>query len=417
MKIIATIIAFALALVTAFPTSLCGDDIQLKDTVELKSGSQLTGRILTNQKENGRDYLIFETSSGGKLKLDVRKLVKRINKIVPEYNELLDTMDPKSPDHHWQMYEWCKNYEKGNSRFKREMEFHLLRILELDPTDNQAMKRLGVERYDGQLMKREHKYSGHGYVRVTGGWIPELHLQIMEANSSAKAQMSHKRNEMKLWKRQLGKASIPVLQKALDNIANPSLVGEIYEMAMQETDPEMRGVYINSLGTVASSPAQNALIYFSIADEDPVNRDLATSLLLQPHYNRSTSAAVTAGFLKSNNNYHVNRAALLLRELDQLHVVNQLADAIVTTHEIATGNDPNRTTAGQQSGGNSSGGTFRMGSGGPAVVERVFENKEVLNALRAITKQSFGPDPYTWKAWYTNQHTIERIDLRSDYDR
>ena len=386
------------------------DELNLNDTIELKSGTQLTGKIITRTDENGREYIVFKTTNGGVLKLDSRRLVKRVYEVDPQYRELLAKLDDSSPDEHWKMYQWCKDQDNGSS-FKREMDYHLNRIVELDNTDERAIRLLDNDRFGGKIRHRDHQFEGHGYIKVPGGWVPSLLLGDMERQRQQEEQLANRRGALKLWQRQLGKASAIDLQKELNAIVDASMIGDIYERAVAEKNPDIRSLYINSIGQVTSGPAQSALIYFAINDENVLIREQSITLVLQPQYDRGASANVAAGFLKSNDNVLVRRSANLLRELGQLNMVNQLADALVTTHEFATGNDPNRTTAGQQTGGNGAG-SFSFG-GGPAKVTRAIANKEVLDALRVITKQTFGPDPNIWKAWYTRQHTIEQIDLRS----
>lgn len=386
------------------------DELQLDDTIELKSGSQLTGKIIARTEQDGHEYIVFKTTNGGVFKLDTRRLVKRVYEVDPQYRELLAKMDDSSPDDHWKMYEWCKSQNNGSS-YKREMEYHLARIIELDNTDEKAIQLLDNDRFDGRIRNRDHQFEGHGYVKVTGGWIPTLHLQNMEIEQQQEEVLAKRRGALKLWQRQLGRASASDLQKELNGIVDASMVGEIYQRALAEKDPDVRSLYINSIGQVATGPAQSALVYFAINDPVARIRDQAMTLVLQPQYDRGASASIAAGFLTSNENILVRRSANLLRELGQLSVVDQLADALVTTHEFMTGNDPNRTTAGQQTGGNGNN-SFSFG-GGPAKVKRAIANKEVLDALRVITNQTFGPDPDLWKAWYTSQHTIQQIDLRS----
>jgi hypothetical protein len=387
-----------------------GDELQLDDSIELKSGTQLSGKIIARTEENGRQYLVFKTTSGGVLKLDTRRLVKRVNEVDPQYQELLAKMDDASPDAHWKMYEWCKGQDNGSS-YKREMDYHLTRIVELDNTDEKAVRLLDNDRFGGKIRNLDHQFEGHGYTKVTGGWIPTLLVANMEAERQQEEMLAQRRSALKLWQRQLGRASVADLQKELNAIVDASMVGDIYERAVAEKDPGLRVLYINAIGQVISGPAQSALVFFAINDDNVNNRERALTLLLQPHYNPAASANVAAGFLKSNENVVVRRAANVLRELGQINVVDELADALVTTHEVLTGNDPNRTTAGQQTGGNGAG-SFNFG-GGPAKVKTKVQNPEVLDALRTITKQSFGPDPRMWKAWYTRQYTIEQIDLRS----
>ena len=203
--------------VLTFFSHAVADELQLADTIELKSGTQLTGKIITQKEENGRDYIVFKTANGGVLKLDARRLVKRVYEVDPQYQEVLAKMDDLSPDEHWKMYGWLKNQDNP-STLKREMEHHLTRIVELDNTDEKAVRLLDNERFDGKVRHRDHQFESHGYRKVTGGWIPKLHVENMGFEQEREELMAKRRSAFKLWQRQLktGKQSVDYLQKAAE---------------------------------------------------------------------------------------------------------------------------------------------------------------------------------------------------------
>ena len=45
----------------------------LADTIHLKSGNKISGRVISQEKINGRVHILLETEFGGVLKLDPRQ--------------------------------------------------------------------------------------------------------------------------------------------------------------------------------------------------------------------------------------------------------------------------------------------------------------------------------------------------------
>jgi len=407
MRILFLIVAAGLSAM-----SFCNaDELELQDTLILKTGSQLTGKILDRQTENNREYIIFRTTSGGVLKLDIKRLVKRVHAVDSEYKDRLAQMDETSADAHRAMYEWCK--EKDKSAFKREMEFHLRRIIELDRNDTTAMKLLGFDRFDGKLLHEDHKLSGHGYVRMTGGWVPEQFLDVHNYEQHRESLMNEKKTAFTKWTRKIGKIDNRSLAAELkaDDIVNQYTVGLVYQKALKEDRDDIRWIYVNAIGEVDSMVAQNALVHFSIRDKNNRIREQAASLLQQPHFDLSSAALKAGEFLRDKDRTYLLRAANLINELNQLSPFNELVDALQTTHVIAPGDDPRRTTS---TFGNSATGAPTHSFGSKKPIKQNFDNQEVLAALQRITGQRIGYDRDAWKAWYVSEHTIDRYDLRGD---
>ena len=391
------------------------EDLELHDTLVLKSGSQLTGTIVEVKTEDNREYVVFRTASGSVYKLDTKLLVKRVYKVEPEYKKRLADMDENSAQAHFEMYEWLKEQSKtvGRSVFKREMDYHLRRIIELDPNDEKAMRLLDYDRFDGQLLHKDHKYSGHGYVRMAGKWVPELFLDVLANSQQYESIINERKTALKKWTRQIGKVSDVELEASLNEIADAHSVGLIYANALKEKRDNIRLVYVNSLGKIPSPVAANALVHFAVRDDNRRVRDQAFSLLIsQPHFDKASTALKASVFLQDKDRLYLLRAANLVGELGQLSAFAPLVDALRTTHEIAPGQDPRRMNSAFNSGGTQPN-TFSFG-GNKKPVKRTFENEEVLSALKRITGQHYGFEPEPWKAWYVSEHTMDRYDISGD---
>ena len=388
---------------------VAADELQLHDTLILKSGSQLSGRIIETVTEGRKEYVVFKTLTGSVYKIDVKRLVKRVHPVDSAYVELTKKMDQNSPDAHWEMYAWCK--EKDKSGFKREMEHHLRRIVELDRNDEKAMRLLGHNRFDGRLFHEHHQLSGHGYVKMTGGWVPKQFTELYEMEEGNKQVFTERKIAIGKWARQIDKVSLDTLLSELKSVTDKYSVGFLYERALKEKRPAIRLVYVEAIGDIETDSAQNALIHFAIRDDEPRIRDRALSLLQQPHVNKASAAAKASVFLQDPNRLYLIRTANLLKDLDQMSAFSPLVAALQTTHTIAPGQNPDRMNSTFGSGG-SGGNTFSFGGKKP--VKKKFDNQEVLSALRKITGKELGYDREPWKAWYTSQFTIGRYDISGD---
>ena len=96
-----------------------GND-QAPDTVFLKSGGELRGKVVSEIKDedDGRKYVVFRTESGGLVKLDAARLIKRIkvgDAIDAEYQRRLE-IAANDPNLLWKVHEWCRNQVASDSR-------------------------------------------------------------------------------------------------------------------------------------------------------------------------------------------------------------------------------------------------------------------------------------------------------------
>ena len=98
-------------------------------------------------------------------------------------------------------------------------------------------------------------------------------------------------------------------------------------------------------------------------------------------------------------------------KLANQETVLPLIEALVTRHKVPTQGPPGEVNAGFSK---TQGGGFSFGKGGPREVVVPVKNPDVLTALSAITGQSFAFDQRAWKAWYTANRRIEKINLRRD---
>ncbi len=200
-----------LVMAVTFSEPVAGDDPgnppvtknQLPDTIFLKSGGELKGKIVSELKgeTNGRAYMVFRTESGGLLKLDQARLIKRQQKANEEDAEYLRRLKIAGDDPNllWKVYEWCQSQDAGAARYKGELKFLLQRITELDKNDDRARRLLGFDLVDGRWVREEQLYGNHGYQKRGTSWAPELMNDVEAQTDLLKQKKSKKGCESANW--------------------------------------------------------------------------------------------------------------------------------------------------------------------------------------------------------------------------
>ncbi len=160
------------------------------DTIYMKSGNKISGRVISQEKVKGRVYILLETELGGVLKLERGKVIQRVredDEIDKAYQTELAKMQD-TPDEHWRMYAWCK--ENGASQLRDQMQYHLRRIIELDPSDKKARGLLGYRFMNGRWVLEDKMLAESGYVKKGGKWIPDLQLDVNQQDTSQQQEIN-----------------------------------------------------------------------------------------------------------------------------------------------------------------------------------------------------------------------------------
>jgi len=191
-------------------------------------------------------------------------------------------------------------------------------------------------------------------------------------------------------------------KEQLQQINDPFAVEALLDALKSERRDWVRILYIDALARIGTVRAQQALAQWSLAD--PVEEVRLSCL---DHLKQKRNPAVVdffIGKLRSSDNVEVNRAAVALRHLGDRSAIGPLIEALVTTHrfKIQEGNPGQITTS------FGTGGTGLSMGGGTKIVTRSFQNREVLDALVALTGgTNFSFDVPRWRAWYASQRRAE----------
>jgi len=167
------------------------EGLMIKDSVMLKSGSTLYGTIKSEGVgDDGRKFVIFESEDGTTMKLDLTRMVyrgkfRKIDESDVEYNQWIMTLKDE-PNAHWEVVKWLEAQPSGGVRYKNQIQFHLERIMELDPNDEKAKRELGYDyiRSQNRWVPAEQFYESLGYVKSGTSWAPKLQARVSAQNDT-----------------------------------------------------------------------------------------------------------------------------------------------------------------------------------------------------------------------------------------
>lgn len=389
------------------------------DKLVLRSGGELYGKIIDpEKKENGENFILFETELGGIVQLRsqlVRSTIP-VDTVAKSYADRAKIAnDAKS---HWDVVLWCQTQKGGKLRFRDEIRFHLREIVKDDPNDEKAWRKLGYERRDGVWGRNEEVYSAFGYVKHKGKWKSKQAMKVAEQL----AQMDQQRRAGKIavnkwyekWKKP-GQLSLNQVENELNIIMGPAVIAPLFELAKENNNPRFRGIVINQIGTVPTATSLNALVYFAVNDPDIGIRDRAATMLQQKHFDKDQIVVLMLrqadNFLGSPNNNIVQRSGQLLGQLNIESAIRPLIGALRTKHIVAPG-----TPAGSL-GATSVNGQIQglNAGGGEKPREMMIANQAVAGALRQITGQDLGSEE-AWNNWYIDNYGYRTMNVRVDDD-
>ena len=387
------------------------------DRLFMKSGSELTGKISKEftSEEDGRVYLLFESDSGGLMKIDKSRMVRKVQWAKDKakfYQNLKIAGD--DPNVLWKLHAWCK--EESKTVYKDEMRYLLQRIVELDEHDEPGRRGLGFQLVDGQWVRKSQLWSSIGYVRNGTSWAPAIQADLESRQEEARIAQGERKKLFSLWLKDSRRPDAQRnqmtnrLMSFCDEIAVPIIMDK---EAKDEEDETMLLIYIEAFGKVASYRANEALCYFAVQGIFPSVRERALDLLRQPHYDRAVSTGIIAkaGYLRAKNNAIVVRAAFAVGQLESPVGILPLIGALRTEHTVIPAGDPGRMNIRRDS---RDGGVGMQQGSSQKAVKRIFQNASSLAGLKAITEQDFGYNAELWTNWYLKSHTLHNLDVRSD---
>ena len=394
--------------------------LKIRDSVTLKSGSTLNGRVTSEGvDDNGRKFIIFATEDGTIMKLDLSRAVyrgkyRKADMTDKEYNTRIMKLKD-DPNAHWDICNWLDSRPSGAIRFKNQIRFHLERIMELDPNDDKAKKELGYIflRDEDRWVPERQFYASIGYEKNGTSWSPKRQARISaqyETNASIEGE---RKQAFRRWEREANRKNpnLAALRTELFRICDAPAVTIIFAAARKEKSAARRAMFIEAIGRVPTKAAQNALCVFAVEEDVIGNRERALTLLSNEHYNQESAVAFLTQYFPIPGKppvlrVAVRRAAFAIGELGSESAMLVLVDNLVTEHVVKQGDDPNRQQIEQNSRGE-----FNFG-GGAKTETRQFRHNEVVTALKKISNQDYGFNAAAWRAWYIKNHTSYNVRTR-----
>lgn len=374
-------------------------------------GGALFGAVLNPDASDEQGVQIAVTG-GGQIVLDPH-LVEKQEKLRPEEISWRLTA-PGIAD----TVEANENYARvcRDNGLPQQARRHWERVVELDPNNELARRTLGYVKLDGVWMSERERKEQLGYESFGG--------RSMTAQEAAlERQQNENKKQIAAWKKNLKPLYAQIkngdseAKNQIRRIRDPLALAAITELLKNENNPQIRIVFVQAMGNIATPAALGDLASVALVDDDYEVRLTALETL---HEHRDELSGAIAAFRKSlfhSRNDIVNRAGAALGYLDTYSAVPDLINALVTNHQRTTvegGDEPIASFSNR-------GFTFNPGNKPVIkVITESIENSDVHAALCELiarhetTAVDFGFDVAAWKQWLMNRHEIQNFNPRRD---
>ncbi len=381
------------------------------DVVQMRSGAKIEGSVKVQQTDGKKFYLV-ELSDGTKIKLDT-KAVSRVIKPPAMYLEYLKlaTEINDTVDAHWQLQDWCTK-----NRLYPQRDFHLRRIVQLDPEYARARGKLKYSNYNGVWLQDDHYYESQGFVRDGRRWRLPQGIRFVAQREAERKALGKWKEELRLAKRKFLRGDVS--EDAFLRIKDPAAVQAVVDFyKSNKGNSSFRRLMTDVLGGIQSGASHRQLIAIYLNDPDPTVSERALTMLKQDHFDNLVTSRSMYPFMRpgiGTPNQKVERAGFAIGELEDTAGIRYLIDGIITTHQI---NNP-RAQQGNMNVGRATGagqGTqFSQGNDEPKKILLDVRNDSVLHSLEKLSGRSFAFDQERWLQWYIGTQTLSNVDLRRD---
>lgn len=365
----------------------------------LTNGGRVEGDFL-NREESPRKTYVLQTPLGGQLTL-TKSQVERVvlqKDSDKQYEDKLRKM-PNTKEGHLEMAEWCR---VNDLRAKRQ--YHLEKVIELDPDHESARHGLGFNKIDGRWLKSNEYMKSQGYIRHRGSWRLKQEVDADAAADKFKDDVVAWKKKLRLLRTRFDKRGDGQALAEMRLAAEPAASVAFADLLANEDYRELKLLYIEMMGQIPTGAGTAALIRHSLNDADESIREACLRELAK--HGTQQAVAVYIKALTGKDNGLINRAGAGLAHLGQDDAVLPLIEALVTQHKTVV-----------QSGGGLSpsfgtgGAGLSAGSKTTTIINNI-SNESVLGALRAITHEDFQFDKGAWREWYIDSRTPKNVNLR-----
>lgn len=246
-----------------------------------------------------------------------------------------------------------------------------------------------------------------GYQRFDGAWRTAQEISLIKQAKAVTAAEVAARQQLERLRRDLDKPDrAEQAAVAIRELDDPLVVPALVKAVATDPVPRARLLYVEALGNIQAPAAVQALLALAIDHADREVRWQATEQLTQAHATQVVPPLVAA--LSGPDNDRINRAAAVLGRVGNRSAIEPLIGALATRHTVVT--DPG--SGGQTSASFSPGSGGLALGGGPKTRTVLAKNRQVLEALVALTDVNYGWDRDAWRAWLLAQQLPPETDLR-----
>jgi hypothetical protein len=407
------------------------------DTVMLRTGALVRGRVLDAtgalghrpatkaEREQAAHLVAVFTLTGGRLifdSADVSGVTKR--PLVVEEYEVRKRHTENDVESQWRLAEWCKS--RG---LRSQREETLRQVLALDPDNLQAHQGLGQTKRDGQWRTYDEEMRARGFVKFENRYVAQQEVEILKKLHQRKRLDQDWVERVRGAMRSLASNDPEKRRRGSDTllrISDAEAIPALNKILLPSGNDDTRELYVHILAGIKDDKATANLVDTSLFDSSKPVRVAAQEAIVQRP--RTTAAGLYARHLRDGDNEIVRRCGLMLEKVGDASVISQLIDALVTIHgvptqvvdnsnsynfnrnglpantvplppdvygKLATGQYPNGVQVVSPPGVMMPGPTPKT-----VIVDHEYRNTEVLSALQALTRQSFGFDKEAWQRWW-----------------
>jgi hypothetical protein len=375
------------------------------DVVELKNGGRVEGKVIDDVDRNS---IFVELTGGGRLVIE-RGQASRVVKLTPADEEYLRKA-PATPDTaaaQWALAMWCRD-----QKLEAELQRHLQRVVELDPTHDEARQLLGFRQVDGQWLTSDEIMQSRGMVLYEGSYYTPQDIELFERNKLVKEKEFAWKANIERWRKWLDDrdpARVAEARQQFRALRDPMAASNLVRILEKEKNEAVRLLLIEAAAQIPSQLTLEALVKISLEDPNEELRLQALEYLVEGGGSRAVPVYIKA--LKSNENPIVNRAAVALGSLGDPGAIGPLIDALVTKHQRVVGNPSQGDTYSFSPNDNG----FGFGGGGPKILKGELRNPDVRSALVKLAGgANFDYDADAWRAWLGTRSKVQTADLRRD---
>lgn len=378
------------------------------ETFLLSGGGKIEGRLI-NAAETPRETYVIRTQQGGTITLIKAQVLQVMTKSPAEieYDALLPRVT-NDAEAHWKMAEWCRKHDG----MERQRDFHMQRVIELDPEHDGARRGLGYTQMEGKWVKPDEHMEALGYVRHNGGWRTLNEVALETAKKERDQTAKDWKAKIGRWVKALDQRRGAEALQELKGVRDPVAAIALGELLRQEGDVAVRKLYVDMLSRLPPGAATGPLVSAALNDNDDQVRDLAVRQLGIWGLPAPAGLVQALGGGRSRDDTTlINRAGVALAHIQDPETILPLIDAL-TTHKKTVIQSGSPGGIGASFG---TGGSGLSSGSSQKVIEQDVENQGVLGALLQMSGgDNYRFDRNAWRRWYAEKAAPKRVNLRRD---